>query len=308
MASKLDQLRQLGGRNVAESTGAARAEGLPPGLDLAQAAGMPARLVGLAKEKGAARIPLDRIDRDPEQPRSEFDEESLTRLAESLRARGQLQPIRVRWDEGRGVYVILLGERRWRAARMAGLTELSCVIHDGHLGDDEKLAIQVVENALREDLRPVEQARAYRSLMDARSWSTRELAAELHVAQTSVVRALALLELPEAVQDSVERGELAPSVAAEVARLPDAGLQERVARAAVDEDLRRDEVAELVKAVRARRPAPAARPDPFELDLGDGTVVVVKWRKANRTTAVQALRKALREAQERERGGEVDAA
>ena len=120
MASKLDQLRHLGGRNVAESTGASRADGLPPGLDLTQSAGMPARLVGLAKEKGAARIPLERIERDPEQPRSEFDEESLARLAESLQARGQLQPIRVRWDEGRGVYVILLGERRWRAARMAG--------------------------------------------------------------------------------------------------------------------------------------------------------------------------------------------
>jgi ParB family transcriptional regulator, chromosome partitioning protein len=308
MASKLDQLRQLGGRNVAESTGASRADGLPPGLDLTQSAGMPARLVGLAKEKGAARIPLERIERDPEQPRSEFDEESLARLAESLRARGQLQPIRVRWDEGRGVYVILLGERRWRAARMAGLSELSCVIHEGNLADDEKLAIQVVENALREDLKPVEQARAYRSLMDARSWSTRELAAELHVAQTSVVRALSLLDLPETVQDRVERGELAPSVAAEVAKLPDPEIQERVARAAVDEGLKRDEVAELVKAVRARRPALATRPDPVEHDLGDGTVVIVKWKKNNRTTVVQALRKALKEAQDRERQGGVNVA
>src|SRR4051794_7745753 len=112
--SKLDRLRQQGGRNVAESTGSARSDGLPPGLDLAAAAGMPARLIGLAKEKGAARIPVDRIVRDESQPREEFDEESLARLAESLRTRGQLQPIRVRWDEDRGVYVILLGERRWR--------------------------------------------------------------------------------------------------------------------------------------------------------------------------------------------------
>jgi ParB family chromosome partitioning protein len=308
MASKLDQLRQLGGRNVAESTGASRADGLPPGLDLGQSAGMPARLVGLAREKGAARIPVDRIVRDPDQPRSEFDEESLTRLAESLRARGQLQPVRVRWDEGRGVYVILLGERRWRAARMAGLSELSCVIHEGDLADDERLAIQVVENALREDLKPVEQARAYRSLMDARGWSTRELAAELHVAQTSVVRALSLLDLPATVQDHVDRGELAPSVAAEVAKLPDPETQERVARAAIDEELKRDEVAELVKAVRSRHAAPSARPGPVELDLGDGTLVIVKWKKANRTTVVQALRRALKEAQGRERQGDVEAA
>jgi ParB family chromosome partitioning protein len=308
MASKLDMLRQLGGRNVAESTGATRSDGLPPGMDLNQSAGMPARLVGLSKEKGAARIPIERIERDPDQPRSEFDEESLARLAESLRARGQLQPIRVRWDEGRGVYVVLLGERRWRAAGMAGLSELSCVIHDGALADDERLAIQVVENALREDLKPVEQARAYRSLMDARGWSTRELAAELHVAQTSVVRALSLLDLPEVVQDSVEQGRLAPSVAAEVAKLPDAETQEMVAKAAIDEGLKRDEVAELVKAVRSRRPAPAARPEPVEYDLGDGTVVIVRWKKGNRTTVVQALRKALKEAQEYERRGELDVA
>jgi len=304
---KLDQLRQMGGRNVAESTGASRAEGLPAGLDLSQSAGMPARLVGLVKEKDAARIPVNRIVRDESQPREEFDEESLARLAESLQSKGQLQPIRVAWDEGRGAYVILMGERRWRAAGRAGLSELSCIIHEGHLDEADRLSLQLVENALREDLRPIEQAKSYRRLMDARGWSTRQLADELSIGQTSVVRALSLLDLPEGVQGRVERGELAPSVAAEVAKLRDAETQERVAQAAVAEDLRRDEVAELVKAVRARRPAPAVRPEPIELDLGDGTLVIVKWKKANRTTAVQALRKALKEAQERERG-EADAA
>ena len=86
------------------------------------------------------------------------------------------------------MYVILAGERRWRAARMAGLDKLSCVIHEGALADEEKLAMQLVENALRTDLKPVEQARAYRRLMDAKGYSTRDLAAELHIAQTSVVR------------------------------------------------------------------------------------------------------------------------
>ena len=94
------------------------------------------------------------------------------------------------------MYVILAGERRWRAARMAGIDKLACVIHEAALTDEEKLAMQLVENALRTDLKPVEQARAYRRLIEARGYTTRELAAELHIAQTSVVRALALLESP----------------------------------------------------------------------------------------------------------------
>ena len=81
-----------------------------------------------------------------------YDEEALARLAESLKTRGQLMPIRVRWDAGRGTYVILAGERRWRAARMAGLAELQCVIHDEEMTADERLALQLVENALRDDL------------------------------------------------------------------------------------------------------------------------------------------------------------
>ena len=73
---------------------------------------------------------MGRIEPDPDQPREDFDPAALERLAESLRARGQLQPVRVRWDEGRGAYVLVCGERRWRAARMAGLQALSCIVMD----------------------------------------------------------------------------------------------------------------------------------------------------------------------------------
>jgi ParB family chromosome partitioning protein len=156
---------------------------------------------------------VDRIAADPDQPREEFDPEALQRLADSLRAKGQLQPIRVRWDEGRGAYIIICGERRWRAATMAGLETLHCVIVEGTVEPVELLAIQLVENALREDLRPVEQARAYRTLMDQKGWSTRQLAAELAVTQPQVVRTLALLDLPAVVQEAVEQGTLAPGTA-----------------------------------------------------------------------------------------------
>jgi ParB family chromosome partitioning protein len=247
-----------------------------------------------------ALIPVAKIDRDPHQPRQEFDEEELARLAESLRIRGQLQPIRVRWDEGRGMYVILAGERRWRAAAMAGLDRLSCVIHQGDLTEEDTLAMQLVENALRTDLKPVEQARAYRRLMDARGYSTRELATELHVAQTSVVRALSLLGLPADVQVRVEGGELAATVAAELTKLPDPTLQAEVAQTVLAEGLTRTEVTELVQAVRARRPSPSRRPEPVTVDLGDCSVTV-RWKNASATTALQALRKAAKRIQERDR-------
>jgi ParB family chromosome partitioning protein len=301
---KLDDLTKAGGANVAESMGASRAAGPPPGMDPTMARRMPAHLEGVARDKDAARIGIDRIVRDPGQPREEFDEESLHRLADSLRQRGQLQPIRVRWDEGQGKYVILVGERRWRAAQMAGFASLSCIIVEGELNDAERLSIQLVENALREDLRPVEQARAYQTLMESHGWSGNQLARELHIAQASVAKALALLDLPEQVQDQVDRGSLAASVAYEVSKLPDDGQRIELAEAAVAGKLTRSEVAEAVKAVRARRPAPDARPDPVEVEVEPGVHVVIRYRKASPLTAVQVLRKALKLLQERERPGD----
>jgi ParB family chromosome partitioning protein len=298
--SKLDELRRTAGQNVKDSAGADRAGH----SEETAASSPPARWRGVERSRDMVKIPVGMIERDPSQPREEFDEEALAQLAESLRIRGQLQPIRVCWDEGRGVYVILMGERRWRAAGMAGLDRLACVIHDGSLSDEEKLAMQLVENALRADLKPVEQAKAYRRLMDARGYSTRDLAAELHIAQTSVVRALSLLELPTAVQGRVEVGEITPTSAAELARLPDHAMQSEIADAVIAEGLTRTEVAELVQAVKARRPAPSRRPDPVAVDLGDVTVTI-RWKKASGTTAVQALRKAVKELQSQEQRDEA---
>ena len=285
--AKRDDLKRAIGGNVAESMGAGRPAQLPAGLDPVSAVRRPRELEGVSKEKSAARIAVDRIVRDENQPREEFDAEALRRLAESLRTRGQLQPIRVRWDEGRGVYVILVGERRWRAAGLAGLAELSCTIEEGDLSAEQRLEIQLVENALREDLRPVEQAKAYRSLMEAKGWSGNQLSKELHIGQASVARALSLLELPPAVQARVEQGALAPSSAAEIAQLPDAETQAAVAEAAVTEGLKRDEVKALVRAVKSQRPAPKPRPDPVTYDLGDCTVTV-RWKWAAEISAEQS--------------------
>ena len=119
---KLEELSRLTAGNVQDSIGVGRPA--RPADAPASAPSAPARWQGVTKMRNAVEIPVDKIAPDPDQPRDEFDEDSLGRLAESLRTRGQLQPVRVRWDEGRERYMILVGERRWRAARMAGFPVL----------------------------------------------------------------------------------------------------------------------------------------------------------------------------------------
>lgn len=318
--SKRDELLK-GLANVRESMGdptLAAVRGAPgpdpaPDLNSLPAPGpraTPPRLIGVARSRDVSQIALERIERDPGQPREEFDPEALGRLARSLEQRGQLQPIRVRWDPAREIYVIICGERRWRAARMAGLESLSCVVVEGEMDAQERLAVQLVENALREDLRPIEQARSYRALIEAQGWSARQLATELAVHHAQVVRALAILDLPEGVQDRVERGDLSPAAAYEVTKLPDPDAQAELAAMAVAGRMTRREVIEAVRDRKAGavRGAPGPRPGPVEFPVADGVTVIVRYRKDVRLSPAQALRAALKLAQAREQGQDEDAA
>jgi ParB family chromosome partitioning protein len=273
---KLDELMKHQA-NMDASLGVGYATGnTPPGMSLDHAQRVPARLQGVAKSKNAIEVPVDKIQPDPDQPREEFEAEALERLAESLKTKGQLQPIRVRWDEERGVYVIIMGERRWRAAVMAGLPAMACVVHEGALDPGERLAIQLVENALREDLRPVEQAKAYRKLMDRHNWSGNRLAKELAIDQAAVSRALALLELPAAVQAKVDSGELATRTAYEIGKLDDATEQLALAEQAAAGEITRDQVQATVKARKIGKPASAAAPSPRrEIRFDDGAKIVI---------------------------------
>jgi ParB family chromosome partitioning protein len=278
--AKLDDLLRSARSVAAESMGAGRVVTGP------EPAAMPDRLRGLSRSKNAAEVPLDRIGPDPDQPREEFDPESLRQLAESLKGRGQLQPIRVRWDDARDQYVILCGERRWRAAQLAGLPTLSCVIVEGLPTPEERLAMQLVENLLRDDLRPIEQARAFRTLMDANGWSTHRLARELCVTQSGVVRALALLDLPEAVQSQVEQGALPPATAYEVSKLADPESQRAVADRVVAEGLSRSEAIAAVREASGR-PASGRRQEKGRarkvtsraFRTSAGPRITVDWRK-----------------------------
>lgn len=171
-------------------------------------AAQPGETLGVQSLAAAKVIDIDRIVADPSQPRRSFDEAEMADLAGSLREHGQQQPIRARWDAQQDRYVIIAGERRWRAARQAGFKTLNVVIDEKSLPADRVLEMQVVENALRSDLTPLEAGAAYRLLMQTWGCTQQQLAQRLHVSQSKVSRALAALDLPEPVQAAVSQGEV----------------------------------------------------------------------------------------------------
>ncbi|AMV41003.1 ParB/RepB/Spo0J family partition protein [Planctomyces sp. SH-PL62] len=253
---KLDELLKAGGANIAESMGAGRPRmGSPDPGASPRTSAVPSRWQGVAKSKNAVEVPVDKIVPDPDQPREEFEPDALQRLAESLRTRGQLQPIRVRWDEAADRYVVICGERRWRAAGIAGLATLTCVVSEGPIDEGELRALQLIENCLREDLKPIEQAKAFKALMERNGWSGNQAAKALGVAQPTVVRALALLELPAPVQERVEQGTLPPGTAYEIGKIHDADIQRELAERVVSEGLSRAETVEAVRVAAVRAPS-----------------------------------------------------
>jgi ParB family transcriptional regulator, chromosome partitioning protein len=246
MAKDRDLLARFGA-NLAESMGAGRVPGagLPGGPPETPAAA--SRHDGCARLRTAAEIDIDRIVPDPNQPRTDFDPAAIERLAQSMQTHGELQPISVRWSDDMGRYLIVTGERRWRAAQRAGRRAVAAIILDGSPSESQVLEMQLVENCIREDLQPIEQARAFRTLMDRNGWPAARLAEALHLNAATVSRALALLDLPCTVQEAVAAGTLAPSVAYEVAKLADPTTQAEVAARVVAEGLSR---ADTVDAVR----------------------------------------------------------
>jgi ParB family transcriptional regulator, chromosome partitioning protein len=215
---------------------------------------------GRSRMKEAATIRRDRIVPDPNQPRTEFDEAELEQLAGSLRDRGQLQPVRVRYDAQADVYVIVLGERRWRAAGLAGLEAMACVVVDGDVMPEDLLEDQLVENALRSDLRPVELAKSYQALMTARGLSQRALAERLHVSPASVAKAVALLSLPQQIQQEVDAGAIGPDTAYQLSKVEDAQEQAELASRAVAGSIRRDELQDRTRGTSSRQGRGGRRP------------------------------------------------
>ncbi|MFP4373020.1 MAG: ParB/RepB/Spo0J family partition protein [Spirochaetaceae bacterium] len=150
-------------------------------------------------------VPVDRIRANPEQPRTQFSEELLAELTESVREKGIIQPILAEEAED-GTYLIIAGERRFRAAQRAGLS--SVPVLPRRFSHDEKLEIALIENLQREDLNPIDEAEAYRSLMESASLTQDELSRRLGLNRSTVANALRLLRLPEDLKADIAGGRL----------------------------------------------------------------------------------------------------
>lgn len=171
-------------------------------------------------------IDLDLIRANPAQPRKEFDKETLAALAESIKETGILQPIAVRRVENER-YELVAGERRWRAAQWAGLMRIPAWVLD--VGEDRRLELALIENLQREDLNPIEEALAYRALMDEAGYTQQEVAERVGRQRATVANSLRLLSLPRAVQDLLRAGELSMGNARALASLTRPGDQKTLA-------------------------------------------------------------------------------
>ncbi|PKP73176.1 MAG: chromosome partitioning protein ParB [Alphaproteobacteria bacterium HGW-Alphaproteobacteria-6] len=157
--------------------------------------------------RAEAVLPIERLAPNPDQPRRDFDRESLEDLAASIRSKGIIQPLIVREDAGRpGHYQIVAGERRWRAAQMAQLHEVPAIVRV--LDDTEVLEVAIIENIQRADLNAIEEAMGYRQLMDRFGHTQEKLAAALSKSRSHIANLLRLLTLPEAVLDWVRQGQI----------------------------------------------------------------------------------------------------
>lgn len=172
-------------------------------------------------------LPLYKIEPNPDQPRRDFDPEALESLAESIRLHGLIQPLTLRQGKN-GYYQIIAGERRWRAARMAGLTEVSAVIIEA---DDQKtMELALIENLQREDLNPIEEALGYQSLMENYAMTQEQAAERVGKSRPAVANALRLLNLSAPVLELVQSGKLSAGHARAVLTIKDEKKQLQAAQ------------------------------------------------------------------------------
>ena len=176
-----------------------------------------------ASNDGVRFISLEKLKPNPDQPREHFDPESLSELADSIRQQGVIQPILAE-QRVDGSYLVVAGERRWRASRMAGLDEVPVIVRD--FSPEQKLEIALIENVQREDLTPLEEARAYHHLMDALGLSQQEVADKVGKKRSTVANSLRLLKLPEAMRLSVETGQITAGHARALLSVTNPGDQE----------------------------------------------------------------------------------
>ena len=206
---------------------------------------------------GSLYVDISQVESYSAQPRKYFDEAALAELAESIRLHGIIQPLTVR-KLASGYYQIIAGERRWRAARLAGLREVPVVVVEA---DDRKAAeLAMIENLQREDLNPMEEAAGFQVLIDTYHMTQEEAAAQVGKSRSAVANALRLLSLSAPVAKLVEEGKLSAGHARALVPLSPA-LQERAAEAVVSGGLSVRQTEALVKRLSAEKKEPKPAPD-----------------------------------------------
>ena len=223
----------------------AKVKGLGKGLDA---------LMGDAslqtQEAGSVLLPISQVEPGLNQPRKRFDDESLADLASSIEEHGIIQPLTVR-RLSTGYYQIIAGERRWRAAKAAGLQEVPAVIIEA---DDRKvMELGLIENLQREDLNPAEEARGYRSLMEDYGLTQEQVAQQMGKSRPAITNTLRLLALPDEVMTLVEEGSLSAGHARAILGAPTAALQQEAARQVVEGQLSVRQTEALIKTLQKEK-------------------------------------------------------
>lgn len=207
-------------------------------------------------------LPLQRIEPNPNQPRKRFDEVELQALADSIAQHGLLQPLAVR-DMGNGYYQIIAGERRWRACRLAGLSEVPVTIVEAD--DRTVMELALVENLQREDLNPMEEAEGYRVLLEEYGLTQEQAAQQVGKSRSAVANALRLLTLSDEVRALVENGELTAGHARALLTLPNGRLQKAAAQKILALRLSVRQAEAMCKRMAAEE-KPKEEPEPLAVD------------------------------------------
>lgn len=214
-----------------------------------------------ADDAAASTLPLREIEPDPAQPRKKFDDDALNQLADSITENGLLQPIAVRPKKLGTGYIIIAGERRWRAARLAGLDEVPVIIKD--VSDEQAAALALIENLQREDLNPIEVAEGCHQLIEKYGLTQETAAKKLGKSRSAVTNSLRLLALPEDVRRKVSVGVLSAGHAKVLLGLPTQDLMRQAAAEVEANGLNVRQTEALCKKLAKPAKQLKAKPDPF---------------------------------------------
>ena len=214
---------------------------------------------------GITYVPVTKITPNPRQPRHHLDDGSLKELADSIREHGILQPLIVTFDPPSGLFTLVAGERRWRAARLAGVDVVPVI--QRQVTGQQQLELALIENIQRADLLPLETADAYRDLTEEFGLTHEEVAARVGKSRVAVTNTLRLLNLPESVRQALADGKISEGHARALLALDSPTAQAAALRVILDKDLTVRQTEELVRRMAGNRPEPLT-PRPVDPEIG----------------------------------------